>query len=272
VYGRAQFYSNVGSFIGIASAGVIVSFIGIDVISLISAGICLISVIFAMQIREKNFYSERMENSEQSGEKQPGIFASFFETFKEASLFIKGSRIALISILFMVLFSSLGGYLDEFDAFIINDFGISLVWVSVILTVRTVFVSLGDLLAPKVQSWFPNIGRIFLLSMSTFILLIIFTLIWHQYAILIFGFAFMILTITDILLVNVVQTEIKEEGRATVMSFYSVGQNIAMIGLSLVYGLLAGIFTLQHVYIIISIYGLLGGLCFYLLYNKMKNR
>jgi len=273
VYGRAQFCSNVGSFIGIASAGAMVSFISVDVISLISAGICFISVIFAMQIREKNFYSERLEKSEQSGDKAPGVFSAFFDTFREASLFIKGSKVALISILFLVLFSSLGGYLDEFDAFIINDFGISLVWVSVILTVRTVFVALGDLLAPKVQRWFPNIGRIFLLSITTFILLAIFTLIWHQYAILIFGLAFMILTITEILLVNVLQSEIKEEGRATVMSFYSVGQNVAMICLSLIYGLLAGIFTLQQVYIIITLYGFIGGLGFYFLYiiaNKSK--
>jgi hypothetical protein len=64
------------------------------------------------------------------------------------------------------------------------------------------------------------------------------------------------------------QNEIKEEGRATVMSFYSIGQNIAMICFSLIYALLAGIFTLQQVYIIISVYGIVGGVVFYLLFGK----
>jgi len=39
---------------------------------------------------------------------------------------------------------------------------------------------------------------------------------------------------------------------------------LGMISLGLIYALLAGIFTLQHVYIIISIYGILGGLGFVL--------
>jgi len=47
------------------------------------------------------------------------------------------------------------------------------------------------------------------------------------------------------------------------MSFYSVGQNIAMICFSLAYALLAGIFTLQQVYFFISIYGIAGGISFF---------
>jgi len=65
------------------------------------------------------------------------------------------------------------------------------------------------------------------------------------------------------LLMNALQNEIKEEGRATVTSFISVGQNIFMICFSLVFALLAGIFPLQQIYIIISIYGVIGGLLFY---------
>jgi len=43
-----------------------------------------------------------------------------------------------------------------------------------------------------------------------------------------------------------------------------------MICFSLVYALLAGIFTLQQVYVIISIYGIAGGLIFYLLFKTIK--
>jgi hypothetical protein len=261
VYGKAQFYANAGTIAGIASAGAMVNFISIENIALMSAAICFVNVIFALQIREKNYYSERL--SEES--------IGFFETFKEAGIFIKGSRITLISILFLVLFVSIGNYLDEFDPLIINDFQISYVWVSVILTVRFSFAALGNILAPVVQKKICSIKQIFLLNVLACVFLIIFAAIWNQYAILIFGLSFTIMTITEILLVNALQNEIKEEGRATVMSFYSIGQNIAMICFSLVYALLAGIFTLQQVYIILSAYGIVGGASFYLLFKSVKS-
>ena len=254
VYGRAQFYANIGALVGIVSAGILASFIPIEVIALLSAGICFLNVTFALQIREKNFYSERTS----------GETTGFFETFKEASGFIRGNALALVSMLFLVLFASLGNYLDEFDAIIINDFGLSNIWVSVILTVRFAFVALGDILAPMVQKKISSVRQIFLLNSLACALLTVFALIWNQFAILIFGLAFLLMAVTEILLVNALQNEIEEEGRATVMSFYSIGQNIAMICLTLIFALLAGIFTLQQVYIIISIYGVIGGLSFYL--------
>ena len=260
VYGRAQFYANIGTIVGIASAGILASFISIEAIALISAAICFVNVVFALQIRERNFYSERLTE-------EP---AGYFETFKEAGAFIKGSAVAMISILFLVLFASLGGYLDEFDALIINDFGLSNIWVSAILTVRFVFVALGDVLAPMVQKKISSIKQIFLVNGLACVFLTIFAVVWNQYAILIFGFSFMVMAITEILLVNALQNEIKEEGRATVMSFYGIGQNVAMICFSLVYALLAGIFTLQQVYIIISVYGVAGGISFYLLSRIVK--
>jgi len=235
-------------------------FISIEAIALISAAICFVNVIFAAQIREKNYYSEKLDEESDS----------FFETFRKAGSFIKGSRVAMATILFLVLFASIGSYLDEFDALIINDFGLSHIWVSVILTVRFVFIALGDILAPKVQKWISSTSRIFLLNGLSFVFLTIFAVMWNRYAILIFGLAFMVMAVTEILLVTVLQNEIKEEGRATVMSFYSVGQNLAMICFSLAYGLLAGIFTLQQVYIIISIYGIAGVCGFYLLSKMLK--
>ena len=262
IYGKTQFYANVGTIVGIASAGLLANFIRIEGIALLSAAICFANVGFALRIREKNFYSEQLDEAS----------TGFFETLKEAGGFLKGSRLALVSILFLVLFVSLGNYLDEFDALIINDFGLSYIWVSAILTVRFAFIALGDLLAPLVQKKISSMRQIFLLNGLACILLTAFALIWNQYAILLFGLSFMLMAITEILFVNALQNEIKEEGRATVMSFYSVGQNIAMICFSLVYALLAGLFTLQQVYLIIAIYGIVGGIGFFLFCRAIKIR
>ena len=265
VYGRAKFFANTGAVTGIASAGIIASFFGIEILALISAFICFVNVVFALQLREKNFYSEQIEKE----------FVGFFQTLKEAVFFIKGNMIALVVILFLVFFASLGSYLDEFDALIINDWGLGNLWVSVILTVRFVFVALGDILAPIVQKKVSSTRKIFLFCALACVFFTIFALIWNKYALLLFGLSFMIMAVAEILLVNVLQSKIKEEGRATVMSFYGVGQNVFMICFSLVYALLAGIFTLQQVYIIIASYGMIGGLCFYLvitsrLYNSCQ--
>ena len=260
VYGKAQFYANIGTIIGILSAGFIAIFIQIEVIALISAMICFLNIIFALQIREKNFYSEKLDEEE----------VGFFETFAKAAIFIKGSKIAFISILFLVLFASLGGYLDEFDVLIINDWQLSEIWVSAILTVRFVFVALGDILAPVIEKKISSIRQILLLNIIGIVILLIFVLVWHQFAILIFGLAFMMIAITQILLTTVVQNEIQEEGRATVMSFVGIGQNLGMIGLSLIFALLAGIVTLQQVYIIVAVYGIVGGIGFAVFCKGLK--
>jgi len=265
VYGRAKLFGNIGTFTGIMSGGIVAGFIGIEAIALISVGICFVNIVFAMLIREKNFYSERLNE-----ENRPSALSAFFGTLKEAGVFIKGSRVALVSILFLVLLASLGSYLDEFDPLIINDFGLSYIWVSVILVIRTAFVALGDILAPYVGKKIKSIRHIFLLNALASIMLISFAIVWNRSLIPVFGIGFMIMAITEILLVNMLQNEIKEEGRATVMSFYGIGQNIAMICLTLVYALLVGIFPLQYFYIIISIYGITGGLLFYIYAKKSK--
>lgn len=261
VYGKARFCANMGTVTGVVSGGIIASFVNIESIALISAIICFVNVIIVLQIREKNYYSERLDEESQE----------FFKTFQEAVIFLKGNRGALISILFLVLFVSLGEYMDEFDALIVHDFKLSNIWVSVILTVRFVFIALGDILAPIIQKKITSVKQIFLFNGLACIFLVMFTLVWHQYALFILGLGLMAMAITEILLVDALQNRINEEGRATVMSFYGMGQNVVMICFSLVYALLTGIFTLQQVYMIISVYGVLGGVSFYFCFNIMKN-
>jgi len=271
IYGQSQFYANIGALVGISSAGIIAIFISIEAIALISAIVCFVNVFFAAQIRERNLYSERL-NTEPS---------SFFETLKKTLIFIKGNRFALATIVFLVLFSSIGAYMDEFDALIANDWNISKLWISGILVVRFIFVALGDILAPiiekkiiekKTEKKIISVRQVFLLNSIACILLAIFSVVWNWYAILFFGISSMLMAITQILLINTLQREIREEGRATVMSFYSAGQNIAMICLTLVFAVLAEAFTLQQVYAIISVYGVIGSLIFCVLPIKISTK
>lgn len=258
VYGKARFYANAGTITGIITAGLIAGVVSIETMTLISAAICFINVILILQLREKNYYSEQLD------EDSPG----FLGTLKESVMFVKGSGWALAVLVFLVFFVSLGSYLDEFDALIIHDFQLSNIWVSVILTVRFVFIAFGDIAAPVVQKKISSPGQVFFLEGLACLLLLVFAIIWHHYALLIYGPALMIMAISEILLVNFLQNEIREEGRATVLSFYSAGQNVAMICFSLVYAFLTGIFTLQQVYIMVSLYGIVGGFIFCLFFKR----
>ncbi len=258
VYGKAQFFANTGTIAGIASAGIMASFISIGAISLLSAAICFLNAGIVSHLREKNYYAERQKN-ESSG---------FLTTLREAGAFLKGSTVAFVTVLFLVLFANLGSYLDEFDALIINDFRIGSIWVIVILTVRFIFVSLGDIVAPFIQKRTLSIRQIFLINGLACVSLAVFAIIWSGYAILLFGLFSMFTAVTEILLVDTMQSEIREEGRSTVMSFYGAGQNVAMICFSLIYALLSGIFTLQQTYVIISVYGIIGGVSFFLYEKK----
>ena len=257
IYGKARFCANTGTIAGIVSAGLIAGFVSVEAMALISAAICFIKIGLVWQLREKNYYSERLDKASMG----------FLETLKEAVTFIKGNNGALIVILFLVLFVSLGSYLDEFDALIINDFQLDHIWVSVILTVRFVFIALGDLVAPAVQKKITSPGQLFCLDGLACVLLLIFAVLWHQYAFIVYGPALLVMAISEILLVNILQHKIKEEGRATVISFYGAGQNIGMICFSLVYAFLTGAFTLQQVYLVISLYGIAGGLSFFLFFK-----
>ena len=260
IYGKARFFGNAGILAGIASAGVIASFISIGAIALISAAICFTNAILASFLREKNYYAQRTD-------KESG---GYLETIKEAVSLFRGSKLALISVLFLVLFASLGDYLDEFDALIINDFQLNTIWVSVILTVRFVFVALGNLVAPKMQRKVSSVRQIVLLGGLACALLALFAVIWSRYAIPLFGLSCMFMSITEVLFVNIMQSEINDEGRATMMSFYGAGQNIVMICFSLVYAFLAGIFTLQQTYVMISVYGVIGACVFVCVFKSMS--
>jgi len=245
IYGKVEFFGTIGAMIGIVSAGILASFVSLKTIAIISAIIAIIDAIFAMNIRGMKLHRD------QTPEKKEKIV----DTFNSAIGFIKESKVAFVIITFIVLVVSLGPYLDEFDAVIIADFELEMFWVTVIFMIRFAFIALGDLLAPKVEKHLKSIKSIILLACLGCLLLGIFALLWHPFAMVIFGLPFLVFAIANVLLVNRLNQEMKEEARATVMSVIHVGQNFGMIVLALVYGWLSGILELQYTYLFIALFG-----------------
>ena len=253
IYSKGRFYATLGTLIAIISSGVLASFISISTISILSAAICAVNLIFIYQLKEKNYYSERLK------EEKIGYFKTFFEA---AKLCIKNSNI-LVSMTFLVFVVSIIDYLDEYDALIIDDLKLGYIWISVIFTVRFAFVAVGNHIAPKIDEKFNSNNKGFILAIISSLFLLIFSMIWNQYAIPVLGIGCMIMTIADVIQINIIQREIKEEGRATVMSIYSMAQNAVMIIFSLTYFMLSNIYSLKTVYIVLSVYCVIGAVLMY---------
>ena len=264
IYGKGKFYASIGNLVGIISSGILSSFISISMISTISALICLIDFIFAYQLNEKNYYSERLK------QEATNYFGTFFEAIK---LCFKNSKI-ILSMIFLVLIVSVVGYLDEYDALIIDNFDLknTYIWISVIFAVRFLFIAIGNILAPVIEKKKKSKNIAFILGFASSIFLLLFSMIWNKYGILILGIYCMIMTVVDVIQINIMQKEIKEEGRATIMSVYGVCQNIAMIIFSLIYALMFSIWSLKTVYIIISIYCIVGTIMIYILSNVARKQ
>ena len=262
IYGRSRFYANIGNLVGIATSGLLVQFISIENIALLSAGICVVNSLIASRLRERNYYAANMSDRT----------IKVFGTFKEAISLFKKSKSSLIMVVFLILFSSLVSYLDEFDALIVNDLQVDKSWVSIFLTVRFMFISLGDLLSPIIDKQINSSKSIFILYSFGGVLLVLFSTLWNPYSVLIFGLAMMFMSISELLFIKSLQETIKDEGRATVMSFYGLGQNVVMVCFSLVYGMMARVIAIQLVYLFFSIYAILGTFIFSAVFSLVKRK
>ncbi len=248
IYGKGRFYATLGILTAIVSSGALANVMGVGAISMLSAALCAVNLVFACRLREKNYYSERVRKEK----------IGYLRTFREAvKLCVRNVNI-LVGMVFLVFVVSVTSYLDEFDALIIDDFKLGYVWVSVILTVRFVSVATGDRIASASGNRLKSGNMGFALAVLGGLSLLAFSLAWNPYAVLALGVGCMVMAIVEVVQVDVIQSEIKEEGRTTVMSLYSIAQNAVMIVFSLVYALLSGVFSLRMVYVIISIWAVAG--------------
>jgi len=255
IYGRGRLFASLGIVTGMVLSGILASFISIRAISVLSAGLCAISFLFACRLTEKNYYSERIKEEK----------VSYFSTLLEAVRLCAKNLKVLISMVFLITVIGIWAYLDEYDALIIDDFGQAYIWISVIFTVRYLFIALGNHLAPAVERKISAKSKTFIFTVAASLFLLAFSLVWNRYAIPLLGIYGMIMNIAELTQKNMIQGEISEEGRATVMSLYGIGQNIAMIAFSLIYAFLSGVFSLKTVYAIIAVYCIAGTIVLYLI-------
>jgi MFS family permease len=195
-------------------------------------------------LREKNYYSERVEKE------SINYLKTLFEAIK---ICINNSKI-LIGMILLVAVTGITGYSDEFDPLIINDFGLGYIWISIFFVTRFLFIALGERFASVAAKIIKSKNEVYLLSGLASVLFILFCVTWNQYVIVLFGISCMIMTMAEVIQVEIIQNEIEEEGRTTIMSIYGLFQNLAMILFCSVIAILSNAYNLRWTYIFISVF------------------
>ena len=68
----------------------------------------------------------------------------------------------------------------------------------------------------------------------------------------------MMMTVAEVIQINIIQNEIEEEGRTTVMSILGFFQNLAMIVFCSFYAFLSNNYSLRFCFILVSLYSIAG--------------
>jgi MFS family permease len=263
VYGKGRFYSSLGIIVGIISGGILAHFISIRTISIASSVILIINLFFVSILKEKNYYSERLKKES----------IRFFDTFIGAvKICLNNSRLFLGLIILVFVISIISSYSDEYDPLIINDFGLGYIWVSVIMILRFAFIAMGERFASSFEKKFKSKNFVLVFSGLASVLYLIFSIIWNQYALMVFGFLCMIMTVAEVIQIKYIQEGINEEGRTTVMSIYGMLQNVVMIFYSTFLAFLTNAFSLRICYILISVYCIIRTAIMFIIKFIVNNR
>jgi len=215
----------------------------------------LVNLFFVSKMKEKNYYSEQLKKEH----------INYFQTLADAIKLCMKNSIVFMGIITFVLVIGMASYIDEFDPLIINDFGLGYIWLSIIFGIRFIFIAIGNRIASAVDNKILSKNKVFMLSAIAGIFLLVFSIFWNQYALLVFGIFCMLMSIAEVIQINAIHKEINEEGRTTVMSILDLFHNLAMIVFCSVYALLLNNHSLRMCFIMVSLYTIAGVIVIFLI-------
>jgi hypothetical protein len=222
-----------------------------------SSAVLIGNLFFIAQLREKNYYSDRLGRES----------ISYFKTLLEAIKLCIKNRKVLISVILLVFVIGMISYLDEYDGLIIDDFKLPYIWLSVIFGIRFIFIALGNRFAETLNEILKFRNKAFVLAILAGVFYLMFSVVWNQFALIVFGIYCMIMTVAEMIQTNVIQKEISEEGRATVLSLIDVFRNLVMIIIASVYALLSNVHSLKVCNIMFALFCITSAVLLYLVIN-----
>ncbi len=272
IYGKCNFYSNIGVAISGITGGFLAMTFGMDLVLVISVISMLICVGFTFRFKEVNYFKRRQHEKQELG------LAKSFSTLYDAVVFCTRNLRLLIVILMSIFVIGISGILDEYDPLIADRYGLNLALVGVWGSTRYILEAIGGRIAYKLK----NILVCFKIS-ERFYAIFVLCLIaagllgvsgWARSILVmpLYGLFYLIMASTRILFEDYVQQQIEEQGRSTVHSLISLMDNLFGIAFFGVYSFVLSGVDLHTLLFFTSLYIVFISVVLWIIYIKVNRR
>ena len=270
VYGKGQFYYNIGVAISGISGGFLSMACGMRFVLIVSIISMLVCVVVSTRFKEANFFVT--ENQVKSGV----LFVHSFATLRDSIIFCTKSSKLLLIIIISVFVIGMDGILDEYDPLVAKNYGLNLGFIGIWVCLRNVMEAFGArvahkfkliLLKLKIKDPFIAIWTI-CLSAGAFLGIAG----WIHSIILIplYGLFYLLMSSARVLHEDFVQHQINEQGRSTVHSLISLMYNLYAISFFGMFSIVLSKIDIHRVLVIMSVHLII--ICFILriLYGRIR--
>jgi MFS family permease len=270
ILGRGRFLSGISTVLASIFGGLIGMRFGLPLVLIISVISALSGAITVFSMKEVNLYKDRIATEKREREER---------TLQGALTFIvKRKEILLYSLLSLLVITT-AGILDEYDQLIAEGFGLSIALIGGWTAVRFILIAFGGILASSMRRGIERIFRqrdrmfqVAILCCMAAGALLAAGLIRSILVMALYGLYYLIMAAGDVLHEDYIQKRIEAEGRSTVHSLISLGQNLYGILCYGLFGLLVSGSNLFNGLVWTGVYIVIWTLFLCTLYRKWRER
>ncbi len=228
IYGRIDFNALTSTALSMLLGGGLAMLLGMKVILLVSVLTSLISALLASRFKEVNFFKD---NCRKESALTTSPLKQSLDTLGDAAGFFIKSPTLLVLALLAILGIGIVGIIDEYDQLVASEYGLNLALIGVWGGVRYFLEALGSRSAYRLKSLFSkaNIRNPFylvcILCGLCGLLLGIVGLSRNFFVIPLYGLFYLLAASSRIIMEDVLQQKIEEQGRSTVHSILSLAHN-----------------------------------------------
>lgn len=272
VYGKCNFYSNIGVAISGITGGLLSMTIGMKPVLVISIVSMVVCIVVASGFKEVNYFVQRHY------EKPRNRYTQLLMTLRDAVTLCTKNLKLLTIILMSILVIGMAGILDEYDPLIADRYGLNLALVGVWGSTRYILEAIGGRIAYKVKSTLAKFKindqfyAIFIMCIIAGVFLGISG--WARSIIImpLYGLFYLIMASARVLHEDFVQQQIEEQGRSTVHSLISLIDNLYSIAFFGIFAFILSGVDLHKSLIYISLYILFVCLSLWIMYTYVKRK
>jgi MFS family permease len=271
VYGMGNFCSGLGVALSCFAGGALTEAITFRGVLAASTLMALISTVFALGLKEVNYYRDGM--AVRMKEDRPKPLATLADSLE---LCVR-NRLLMLVILMLVVVAGVAGILDEYDSLVADSFELRLGLIGVWMGARYILEAVGAKVAGGIKSALYKMSirdpfhTVFTLCAASGICLAVFGVTHNFMLIPLYGLFYMLMAAAAVLQEEYVQNTIEEQGRSTVHSVISLVHNLYgtlfFVAVSAVSGL-----GIQAVLILSGVYIVCLSLLLFFWYRAVKGR